>query len=128
MVMFFAVIFVGFKVFSTIRSNLIHERISLIDIQDISINGGKITNPQELQNIVKWFNSISNVNENPDFAGTTSSSSIDIVLKSDEKIRISYPGKINQDFEIQRNNKKGKWISYWGNQSDIKNILQEAAK
>ncbi|MFL0248679.1 hypothetical protein [Candidatus Clostridium stratigraminis] len=99
----------------------------MYDVQYITVNGCKLTNSQELENIVKSFNSINNINENPDFAGTTSNSSIEIVLKSNENIEILFPGKVNQDFEIQRYNKKGKWTSYWGNQADIRKILEEAA-
>jgi hypothetical protein len=97
------------------------------DIQSIAINGSRITNLEEIQNIVKWFNAIYNVNENPDFEGTTSASGIQIILKSNKKILILYPGRVNQDFEIQRNNSEGKWISYWGNQPDIRKMLEDAA-
>jgi hypothetical protein len=51
-----------------------------------------------------------------------------IILKSNEKIGISYPGRHNQDFKIQRYNRKGKYISYWDKQSDIKKILEEAIR
>lgn len=127
LILFFAIIILGVKACSAIKSNSIHEHILLNDVQYITINDVKLTNSVEIQNIVKWFNSINNINENPDFAGTTSSSSIEIVLKSNQNIEIQYPGKVNQDFEIQRYNKKGKWSSYWGNQPDIRKILEEAA-
>lgn len=127
LILFFTVISLGFKAYGTIKSNSLHQHISMNDVQSIAINGGRITSPEEIQNIVKWFNSINNINENPDFAGTTDSSSIEIILKSNEKIGIFYPGRVNQDFEIQRNNRKGKWTSYWGNQSNIRKMLEDAS-
>ncbi|MFL0269366.1 hypothetical protein [Candidatus Clostridium radicumherbarum] len=123
--MFFLIIFIGFKAYSNIKSNSLHKHISFNDVQSIKINASRISDHEEIQNIVNWFNSIQDINENPDFAGTTSNYNIEILLKSNEKIGIFYPGKANQDFEIQRNNIKGRWFSYWGNQPNIRKILEE---
>lgn len=129
-VIFFAFIFLGFKAYSTIKSSSIHEHILVNDVQSVTIRGygTRTASSEEMQNIVKWFNTINNVQENTEFAGTTNSSSIEITLKSNKKISLFYPGRVYQDFEIQRYNKKGKYISYLGNQSDIKKILEEASK
>ena len=108
----------------------IHTPIDIKDVESISILGHtkKIVTDKETENILGWFNSISNIHPNPNFSGTTDNSSIEILLKSNEKISIYYPAKNNQDFEIQRHNKKGKLISYWGNQSNIRKLLEEASK
>lgn len=129
LIIFLIFIFLAFKGCSALKANSLHAHISSNDIQSIVIRGRnkRTATPEETGKIVTWFNSINHINSNPDFAGTTDSSSIEIVLKSNEKIGILFPGMRNQDLEIQRNNRKGKLISYWGNQSDIRKILEEAA-
>jgi len=128
LIMLFIGIFIVFKGCSHLRAYWIHEHISISDVQSIVIRGRNTRNaaPEEAEKIVKWFNSIYDIEKN-DFSGTTDISSIQIILKSNEKIGIFYPGKRNKDFEIQRYSRTGTWISYWGNQPDIKNILQIAA-
>lgn len=128
LIIFFIIILIGFKGCYILKSNSLHAHISINDVKSINVIAytTRIASAEETQNIVKWFNSIYNIQENPEFEGTTSSSNIQIILKSNEKISIGYPGRANQDFEIQMYNKKGKYISYWGNQSNIKEILEEA--
>ena len=120
--------FLAFKGYSALKVYILHEHISINDVQSIVIRGfnSKNATPEEAEKIVNWFNSIYGIKEN-DFSGTTDSSSIEIILKSNKKIAISYPGKRGKDFEIQRYNRTGTWISYWGNQSDLKKILKDAA-
>lgn len=122
--LFFVVIFLGFEACSIIKSSSLHKSISVDDVHSIVVNNSSIKNTEEIRNIVKWFNSIYNINENSDFSGTTGTSILEITLKSDKKIIISYPGRVNQDFEIQRENGQGKWVSYWGNQPDIRKMLE----
>ena len=74
---------------------------------------------------MSWFILISDIRENKNFLGTTSESEIIILLKSKNKISISRSG---WNFEVQRYDKSGKWISYWGKQPDIERILEAAAR
>lgn len=100
----------------------LHESISVSDVESINIWGhtSRMANSDEKQDIVKWFNSITNVRENKDFAGTTPESGIIIKVKNGNEILILKSGT---DFEVQRINSLGKRISYWGNQSNIRYIL-----
>jgi len=130
LIIFFLIVFLGFKGCYILKANSLHQHISINDVQSIVIRAysTRIATPEETENIVKWFNSINNIGENPDFEGPTNSSSMEIKLKSSGQISILYPSRSNQDFEIQRYNKKGKLISYWGRQSNIKKILEEASR
>ena len=122
--------FIGFKAWNTYYINSMHVQISISDVESIKFDGRaiknsyKIATEDEVKNVVTWFNSISNVRGNLDFQGTTADSHIIIILKSKKEILIAKSGR---DFEIQRYNSKGRWISYWGKQADIRKILQEAA-
>ena len=129
-IIFFIVVFLGLKGCYMLKANSLHKHILINDVQSIVIRSysNRIANLEETEDIVKWFNSINNIQGNPDFEGPTNSSSIEIILKSGKKTSILYPSRSNQDFEIQRYNEKGKVISYWGKQSDIKKILEEASR
>jgi len=122
---------VGAKMWNDHYINSIHSHININDIETIKISGiavenqYKLATKDEIKNIVNWFNSTSHIHSNPDFKGTTGDSSIIITLKSKKEIAIIRSG---EDFEIQRYNKKGKWISYWGEQGEIKRVLEDSAK
>ncbi|MEQ8154652.1 MAG: hypothetical protein ABRQ25_07195 [Clostridiaceae bacterium] len=111
--------------------NSIHEHINITDVESVEIEGSaikgdvRIATENEMKDIVNWFNSISDIRKNKDFRGTTSESHIIILLKSKNKISVSRSG---WNFEVQRYDKSGKWISYWGKQPDIERILEEAAR
>jgi hypothetical protein len=83
-------------------------------------NENRMADIAEKQNIVKWFNAITDVRENKDFAGTTPESGIIIKLKLGSEIHILKSG---EDFEVQRTNILGNHISYLGKQSNIRDIL-----
>jgi hypothetical protein len=123
-------IIIGVQRWHIYSVNSIHTQISISDIECIRISGtaikgdGKIATEDEMKNIVNWFNSISDIRENKDFQGTTEESIITILLKSKSKISI---GRSGRNFEVQRYNKNGKRISYWGKQPDVEKILEEAA-
>ena len=126
--MFLILIFISLICYSALKAYWIHEHISINDVQSIVIRGRYSRNatPEETEKIVNWFNLIYDIEAN-NFSGTTDNFSIDIKLKSNKKIEIFYPGKRNKDFEIQRHDRIGTWISYWGNQPDIRKILEDAA-
>jgi|BioPla2DNA2_1021312.scaffolds.fasta_scaffold27136_4 hypothetical protein len=107
--------------FSTYASEL-HEPINVSDVESIKIWGrtSRIANSDEKRDIIKWFNSTSNIRENKDFAGTTPDAGIVIKLQTGNEILILKSGT---DFEVQRTNSSGVRISYWGEQSNIRNIL-----
>lgn len=113
----------------TYSINSIHTHISISDVESIKIWGssikseGKIATAEERKDIVRWFNSISDIRKNKDFQGTTEEVGIIILLKSKNKISI---GSSGWNFEVQRYNKNGKWISYWGKHPEIERILEEA--
>lgn len=62
----------------------LHESISVSDVESINIWGdtSRMANSDEKQDIVKWFNAITDVRENKDFAGTTPESGIIIKLNN----------------------------------------------
>lgn len=128
-ILFFMFMLLVLKTCSTLKSNSLHAQVSVNDVQSIIIRAydSRTANSEETKNIIKWFNSINNIQGNPEFAGSTDSASIQIILKSNEKISILYPGAHGKDFEIQRYNKKNKYISYWGKQPDIREILEKAS-
>lgn len=109
--------------------NLIHTHISISDVESVEIwesgiqGKGKIATAEETKYIVNWFNSIGDIRINEGFEGTTEESGITILLKSKNKISI---GRSGWNFEVQRYNKNGKWISYWGKHPEIERILEEA--
>jgi hypothetical protein len=100
----------------------LHEPINIGDIDVIEIWGktSRIANSEEKKNIIKWFNSITDIRENKDFAGTTPESGITLKLKSGNSILILKSGS---DFEIQRSDVLGINKSYWGKQPNIRDIL-----
>lgn len=100
----------------------IHKPINANDVESVNIwgNTSGVTTSVEKQDIVKWFNSITNIRNNKDFAGTTPNAGVIIKLKTGDEIFIINSGS---DFEVQRNNIFGKRISYWGKQPNIRNIF-----
>lgn len=115
-------------IFKNMAINDIHSCISDDEINSIYISGMsthgniKIEDDKEIKNIVKWFNAITDIRENKDFLGVTDNSEIIINLKTNKQILILKSGI---DFEIQRYDKNGKWISYWGKQTDISRLLSQ---
>jgi len=84
----------------------------------------KMATDDEKRQIVNWFNSVSNILENKEFAGETSKSGITISLKSSQTvIQVLRSGS---EFEIQRVDAKNphKRISYWARQQEIKNLWE----
>lgn len=104
------------------NTSKLHEPVNLNDVESIIIWGqtNRLANSAEKQDIINWFNSTTDIRQNRDFAGTTPESGIVIKLKMRSDILILKSGT---DFEVQRTNSSGKHISYWGRQSNIRNIL-----
>lgn len=107
----------------------LHQSVSIDDVADIQVYGAgtKMTavNDRVLtENLIKWFNSATDIRPNKNFAGTTAESGIIINLKSGRGILILRSGK---DFEIQRSNTRLKNISYWANQQELKEYLDKLA-
>ena len=89
----------------------LHKPINLSDVESVNIwgNTSNVARNLEKQDIVKWFNSITNIRENKDFAGTTPDAGIIITLKTGNRISIINSGA---DFEVQRISRSGNAISY----------------
>ena len=111
--------------YSKLMQKSVHLSIQKEDIADIEVYGSggtkKIEDVALIDNIIMWFNQLSDIRVNKDFEGTTPESGIIINLKSGKKISILNSGS---DFEIQRNDVRPENVSYWGKQQDIKAYLQ----
>ena len=81
-----------------------------------------ITASDEIDMILKWFNSATDIRKNKDFAEITSECGINIVLKSGETISILNSG---EDFVVQRYVYPKKKVSYWAKQTNMRRILSE---
>ncbi|MHB8131128.1 MAG: hypothetical protein ACYDEX_19275 [Mobilitalea sp.] len=116
-ILFFGLIFCFFT-----NTSKLHEQVNVNDVETINIWGttNRVADSVEKQDITNWFNSTTNVRQNKYFAGTTPEAGINIKLKNGSSIHILKSGT---DFEVQRTNSSGKFISYWGKQSNIRNVL-----
>jgi len=67
---------------------LLHEPINVSDVESVNIwgNTSEVASSIEKQDIVKWFNSITNIRENKGCAGTTPDAGIIIKLKTGSQI------------------------------------------
>ncbi len=121
-ILMISILAIGLIYYFFTNSNKLHESINISDVESINIWGrtSRIANSDEEQDIIKWFNSINNIRQNKDFAGTTPEAGIIIQLKTGNSILILKSGT---DFEVQRTYSSGKYISYWGKQSEIRYIL-----
>lgn len=109
-----------------------HQPISVKDIETIefwSQHNSDSVEPyqreiaiEEIEKLVTWFNSATDIRENEDFAGITPICGIKINLKDGNEIAILSSG---QDFEVQRYIFPMKKVSYWAKQPNIKKILTE---
>jgi len=123
-----AILLVGVSFFFQ-EFNRLYTPIDVSKVQKIELWGqqvGEVTRREatneEVSNIVKWFNSTTDIRENKDFAGETPAAGIVINLKYAPDIRILRSGR---DFEVQRVNWLGINKSYWTRQSDIKRLLDQ---
>lgn len=109
------------------NANKLHTPINENDVKYITIYGHntRVVSAYEKKEIIKWFNSITGIRNNKEFAGTTPEAGIIIDLKAGNRILILQSGI---DFEVQRTNIAGNPISYWGKQPNIRNLLDEASK
>lgn len=116
-IIFFWLIFYFFT-----NTSKLHEPVNVNDVESINIWGStnRMADSVEKQDIINWFNSTTDVRQNKYFAGTTPESGVLIKLINGSSIHILKSGT---DFEVQRINSSGKFISYWGKQSNIRNIL-----
>jgi hypothetical protein len=126
-VIMFLVVLVAWKYVTT--SNL-YRPIKVENIARITLWGGyngvnREASEQEVTNIVNWFNSVYDIRENKEFAGTTEESGIKIEEKDGTRFII---GRSGEDFEVQRKDQKGKLRSYWARQKDIKELLDQLVK
>ncbi|OPY57633.1 MAG: hypothetical protein A4E55_01561 [Pelotomaculum sp. PtaU1.Bin035] len=107
----------------------LHQPISVNNVVSIkiwtAISGfdSRKAAPEEIQNIVKWFNSSNNIRQNKYFAGITPYAGIIIELKTGKQINIINSG---EDFEVQRY-VGFKKVSYWAKQKDIRELLAKLA-
>lgn len=114
---------VGFLCYLFMNKDKLHEEIHVSDVDAVIIwntDGRRLAGSEEEKNIISWFNSMTNIRHNKDYAGTTPEAGIIIELKSGKGIQILASGT---DFEVQRINSLGKHVSYWGQQANIKDIL-----
>lgn len=122
-VLLLSVLVVGLLYYLFMNKGKLHEEIHLSDVDAVIIwnsEGRRLASSEEEQDIIRWFNSMTNIRHNKDYAGTTPEAGIIIELKTGRGIQILASGT---DFEVQRTNSSGKHVSYWGQQSDIKDIL-----
>jgi hypothetical protein len=108
----------------------LHRPIKVENIARITLWGGyngvnREASEQEVTNIVNWFNSVYDIRENKEFAGTTEESGVKIEEKDGTRFII---GRSGEDFEVQRKDQKGKLRSYWARQKDIKELLDQLVK
>jgi hypothetical protein len=105
-----------------------HKKIDVNNVESIEMwghgadQGTKRAGQEDTEKIVGWFNSMTDIRANRDFAGTTPESGIVIKLKSGNKVLILSSG---HDFEIQTVNDKGNPVAYWAKQPDIKDLLKK---
>jgi beta-lactamase regulating signal transducer with metallopeptidase domain len=105
----------------------VHQPISVGDVSSIEVWGNSTGEGREkqtkenMEKIISWFNSATDIRENKDFLGSTPGSGIIIHLKSGERIVIINSGT---DFEVQRNTDKGR-VSYWAKQPEIEILLEK---
>lgn len=118
-----AIVAIGLISYHFLNSSL-HEQINVNDVESINFWGNitDVARSVEKQDIVEWFNSMTNIRENKGFAGTTPDAGIIIKLKTGNQISIINSGA---DFEVQRLNRLGDVISYWGKQPYIRSIFYE---
>lgn len=76
----------------------------------------------DLTDLVKWFNSASDIRPNPTFKGSVTIVGIKIIFKDDREISILESGK-NFEIQVSYPNDK-KTISYWAKQPDIESLLK----
>ena len=122
-ILLISILAVGLIYYLFANKSKLHEAIDESNVETIIIwdtMGRRIANSDEKQDIIRWFNSITNIRQNKEFAGTTPEAGIMIELKTGNGIHILASGK---DFEVQRTNSSGKHISYWGQQSNIRDVL-----
>lgn len=104
-------------------SSPLHEKVHINTVESIIIwtdsNRTTVSN-QEIHAIIDCFNSTTNTRRNKHFNGTTPNSGILIQLKNGQSIHILNSGT---DFEVQRWHSSGKFISYWGEQKEISELL-----
>lgn len=105
----------------------IHKPVSVDEVSRIRIWGASVitdmATKEETENIIKWFNSASDIRENKGFAGTTPEAGIYIDLKSGRTISIIRSGS---DFEVQKGTVTGR-TSYWAKQSELRKLLDRLA-
>ncbi len=118
------IVLVGLLYYSMNNASKLHDQVDISEVESISILGknNRMARPDEIHEIISWFNGLTNVRHNKEFAGTTSESRIFINLKDGNSIHIINSGT---DFEVQRKDQSGKIISYWGKQSNIRDLLDE---
>ncbi|MEG6522360.1 hypothetical protein [Desulfotomaculum sp. 1211_IL3151] len=124
-----SIIIIAFALAWKMQNTSPHEPISINEVAKIELRGdipshvSRTATKAELEKIVLWFNSLTNITENKEFAGSTPSAGIRIILKNGRDISIINSGK---DFEVQRTVNL-KTVSYWAKQTEIKELLKELA-
>lgn len=132
-IIFIVLVFIGLEGSRYYNIIAIHRKIDANDVESIkiygtAIKGEKYATTDEIKDIINWFNSATDLRRNRYGEGVgTPESNILIQLKSGAGKKIINILKSGQDFEIQRYDKMGNWVCYWGKQADIKRVLKEAA-
>ena len=102
----------------------LHQKIDIGTVESIDYWGSGIelkkATEQEKIKIIGWFNNVSDIRPNTEFAGITPESGIIINLIGDKRIIVINSGT---DFEIQRTDMKSKNIAYWGKHREINDFL-----
>lgn len=110
-------------------SNIKHESIIESDINEIWVSRNQEAgefdqlSADTFSDMVKWFNSCTDIRPNPDFAGTAGPLVSIKIMHTSKNIMILKSG---EDFEIQVHyfdDKKP--VSYWAKQDNIKKMLDE---
>lgn len=111
-------------------SNRIHRQIQPSDVSEIYIWAAsqdlgriqKIVNDQGKNEMIKWFNSLSDIRFIQSIAGETPQSGINISLKNGKKINVL---RFAENFEIQRpNSGTQENLSYLASQKNTKEQLE----
>lgn len=72
-ILLISVLAIGLIYYFFTNTSKLHEPISASDVESINIWGStnRVASSSEQQDIIKWFNSITNIRENKNFEGTT---------------------------------------------------------
>lgn len=100
--------------------------ITLEDVAKVELHGAKPdfkdreANPEEVKQIVDWYNSMRSFKANSTLAGTTPNAGIVIILNSGKSIGITGLGQEGRNLEFQA---QGMKYPYFATQDDLRNLI-----